>query len=134
MIVQASVDVRNGMIDSVENTIGTIPTLEIREGAIPASTATADTGTLLGTMTLASDWMLDAGSGQKLKSGDFKVDSAVATGTASYWRVIRDGGGCDLQGDITGLAGDGSMKLQNVNVVTSQSIVLSSFTMVAGNS
>lgn len=132
-IVQADDGVRNAMLDGVESHIGVSPTLEIRAGTMPASCATADSGSLLGTMNLPSDWMQNAALGQKLKSGDFKFDSAVGAGTATYWRLRDGSNNCKLQGDVTGLAGDGSMKLQNVSVTIGQAVILSSFTMVASN-
>ena len=69
MALQLSAAVRNAMLDAIETTIGTSAVLKIRTGAAPASVATADSGTVLATLTLPSDWMAAASSGSKAKSG-----------------------------------------------------------------
>jgi hypothetical protein len=60
MTVQQSVTVRNAKLDAVETAIGVSPVLKIRTGAPPANCAAADTGTVLATCTLPSDWMAAA--------------------------------------------------------------------------
>jgi hypothetical protein len=57
MALQLSVAVRNAMLDAIETAIGTSAVLKIRTGAAPASVATADSGTVLATLTLPSDWL-----------------------------------------------------------------------------
>jgi hypothetical protein len=69
MTIQLSTSARNAQLDALETTVGTTPILRIRTGAMPASCATADSGTVLATMTLPSDWMAAAASGIKAKSG-----------------------------------------------------------------
>lgn len=86
MALQYSVGVRNAKLDAVETTIGTAPILEIRSGAPPADCATADSGTLLASMTLPSDWMAAAASGQKAKSGNCSV--AVKPGSSSWFILM----------------------------------------------
>ena len=44
------------MTVAIETTIGTAPVLKIRSGSAPADVATADSGTVLATLTLPSDW------------------------------------------------------------------------------
>jgi hypothetical protein len=51
MAIQLSVGVRNAMLDAVESTIGTSAVLKIRTGAQPATVATADSGTVLATLS-----------------------------------------------------------------------------------
>ncbi len=65
MALQLSAAVRNAMLDAIETTIGTSAVMKIRTGAPPASVATADSGTVLATLTLPSDWMAAASSGSK---------------------------------------------------------------------
>mgnify|MGYP007013257794 FL=1 len=67
MSVQLSTAIRNAMLDAIEDTVGTSAILEIRSGAQPANCAAADSGTLLASMSLASDWMSNASSGAKDK-------------------------------------------------------------------
>lgn len=60
MALQYSTAVRNARLDVVESTIGTSAVLKIRTGAEPANCGTADSGTVLASCTLPSDWMAAA--------------------------------------------------------------------------
>ena len=57
MALQYGITVKNARLDAIETTIGTSPILKIRSGSVPATPATADSGTVLATLTLPSDWM-----------------------------------------------------------------------------
>ncbi len=56
MSVQFSVAVRNARLDAIETQIGVSAVLKIRTGAAPVTCATADSGTVLATMSLPVDW------------------------------------------------------------------------------
>lgn len=131
MAIQLSVSVRNARLDQIESTIGTSAILYIRSGAAPADCATADSGTLLATITLPSDWMAAAASGAKAKSGTWSV-AASASGTAAHFR-IKDSTGttCHLQGTV-GTSGT-DMIIDNTSVNSGQTITISSFTLTDGN-
>lgn len=100
MALQFSVATRNGMLDAIETAIGTSAVLKIRTGAQPATCATADSGTVLATINLASDWAAAASGGTKALSGLPVSDtSADASGTAAHWRLYAsDGTTCHAQG------------------------------------
>ena len=57
MAIQYSVAVNNARLDAIESTTGTAPILRIFSGSQPANCATADSGTLLCSITLPTDWM-----------------------------------------------------------------------------
>ena len=134
MTLQISVAVRNAMLDTIESTISTSAVLKIRTGAQPANCAAADTGTVLATMSLPSDWMAAANAGSKALSGTWQDASADATGTAAHFRVYAsDGTTCHMQGSITATGAGGDMTLDNTSVAAGQSITISSFTLTAGN-
>lgn len=134
MTVQLSTAARNARLDSIETTIGTAPILEIRSGAPPADCATADSGTLLASMTLPSDWAAAASSGSKAKSGTWQDASANATGTAGHWR-LKDSGGttCHAQGTVTATGGGGDMTLDNTSIASGQPVTINTFTLTDGN-
>lgn len=116
------------MADAIESTIGTSPTLEIRTGAVPANAAAADSGTLLGTMTLPSDWLAAASSGVKALAGSWTT-TAGATGTASHFRIKSSGGTVHAQGTITATGGGGDLTLTSVSIsFVGQQITATSFT------
>lgn len=134
MTIQLSVAVRNARLDALESTIGTAAVLKIRSGAAPADVATADSGTVLATLTLPSDWMSAASSGSKAKSGTWSDSAADATGTAAHFRVYAsDGTTQHLQGTVTLTAGGGDMTVDNTSFVSGQSFTITSFTLTDGN-
>src|ERR1043165_3205773 len=102
MTMQYSTSVRNARLDVVESTIGVSAILKIRTGAPPVNCAAADSGTVLATVNLPSDWMLAASAGGKSKSGTWQDVSADAAGTAGHFRIYDSGGStCHLQGTCT---------------------------------
>lgn len=131
MAFQYSVTVRNALLDSIETTISTAPTLEIRSGAAPANCAAADSGTVLATMTLPSDWMAAASAGAKALAGSWQDASADATGTAGHFR-IKAGATCHIQGTVTATGGGGDMTLDSVSITASQQVTITAFTLTAG--
>lgn len=134
MTLQYSVAVRNAKLDQVETTIGTAPVLKIRTGAAPANCAAADSGTVLATLTLPSDWMAAAASGSKAKSGTWEDASADASGTAAHWRLYAsDGTTCHAQGTVTATGGGGDMTVDNVVFAAAQDFTVTGFTLTAGN-
>ena len=134
MTLQISVAVRNAMLDTIESTVGTGAVLKIMTGAQPANCAAEDTGTVLATLTLPSDWMAVAANGTKAKSGTWEDASADDTGTAAHWRIYAsDGTTCHMQGTITATGGGGDMTLITTSITSGQPITISSFTLTAGN-
>lgn len=131
MTAQYSVAARNAALDAIETAIGTAPTLEIRTGAAPANCAAADSGTVLATMTLPSDWMAAAVAGAKALSGTWQDTSADATGTAAHFR-IKQGATCHLQGTVTATGGGGDITLNNVSIAVTQAVNITGFTLTAG--
>lgn len=135
MSLQYSVAVRNAQLDAVESTIGTSAVLKIRTGAPPASCATADSGTVLATLSLPSDWMAAASAGSKALSGTWQDTSADNSGTAGHFRVYAsDGTTCGIQGTVTATGGGGDMTLDNAVLASGQSFSIATFTITAGNS
>lgn len=134
MAVQLSVSVRNARLDAIETTIGTSAVLKIRTGAAPADVATADSGTVLATLSLPSDWLAAASSGSKAKSGTWQDTSADATGTAAHFRIYAsDGTTAHLQGTVTATGGGGDLTLDNTSIAIGQSVTITSFSLTDGN-
>ncbi|MGQ3299648.1 hypothetical protein [Reyranella sp.] len=133
MAVQLSVAARNARLDAIETTIGTTPTLEIRTGAAPASCAASDSGTVLATFTLPSDWMAAASSGAKaIANGPWQDTSADASGTAAHFRIKASGGTVHLQGTVG--QGSGDLSLDNTTIVAGQTVSITAFTLTDANS
>lgn len=134
MSVQLSVTVRNARLDAIETAVGTAPVLKIRSGSAPATCATADSGTVLASLTLPSDWMAAASSGAKAMSGTWQDASADNTGTAAHFRLYAsDGTTCHMQGTVTATGGGGDMTVDNTSFASGQSFTITSFTLTDGN-
>lgn len=137
MAVQLSTAVRNARLDSIETTIGTSAVLKIRTGAQPANVAAADSGTVLATFSLPSDYFAAAASGAKALAGTWSDSSADATGVAGHWRMYAsDGTTAHMQGTVTdtGQGGDLTINTTDEAITVGQSITITSFTLTDGNS
>lgn len=134
MTLQYSVTVRNAKLDAVETAIGTSAVLKIRTGAAPANCGTADSGTVLATCSLPSDWMAAASSGTKAKSGTWEDTSADNSGTAAHFRIYAsDGTTCHAQGTVTATGGGGDLTVDNTSFASAQAFTITGFTLTAGN-
>ena len=135
MALQYSDAIRNAQLDAIESTAGVSAILKIRTGAPPADCATADSGTVVATLNLPSDYMAAAASGSKAKNGTWEDTSADATGTAAHWRLYEsDGTTVVAQGTVTGTGGGGDMEVSNTSFASGQAFTVTTFTISAGNS
>jgi hypothetical protein len=134
MPLQMSVAVRNARLDAIETATGTSAILRIRSGTVPANCAAADTGTVLATLNLPSDWMAGAASGVKALLGTWQDTSADAAGTAGHFRIYDSGGTvCHLQGTVTATGGGGDITLDNVSIALAQQVSITSFSITEAN-
>ena len=134
MAVQHSESVRNARLDAIETTIGTAPVLRIRSGAKPANCAASRTGTILATLTLPSDWLANAASGSKAKSGTWQDLSADNAGTAGHYEIMdTTSTTCHEQGTITATGGGGDMELDNTVLAAGQEFTVTAYSLTEGN-
>ena len=135
--LQYSTTVNNARLDSIETTIGTVPVIEVRTGAMPANCAAAATGNVLVQQALPSDWFAAASGGVKaIGSGPWALTalSNIATSNAGYFRInLGSPSDCHIQGDITATGGGGAMTLDNISIAASQAVSVTSFSITAGN-
>lgn len=135
MALQFSVAARNARLDAFETTVGTAAILRLRTGAQPATCATADAGTVLAEMTLASDWMNNAAAGAKTLLGTWQDAAANAAGTAAHFRIYDSAGTtCHAQGTVTISGGGGDLTLDNNVLAVGQQVNITSFTLTDANS
>lgn len=88
--MQFGTTARNNMIDQFVSLVGASPKLRFMTGSMPATPATAQSGTQLFELSLPSTWMNAASSGQATKAGTWSGTSA-ATGTIGYARLLNSG-------------------------------------------
>ena len=132
MSLQFSDAVRNARLDAIETAIGVSAVLKIRTGAPPANCAAADSGTVLATVNLPSDWMAAASGASKAKSGTWQDASADASGTAAHFRLYAsDGTTCHAQGTVGTSGAD--MIVDNTSLNSGQSFTVNTFTIQEAN-
>lgn len=132
MAIQLSAAVRNARLDAIETQIGVSAVLKIRSGAAPADCATADSGTVLASITCPSDWAAAASAGSKAKSGAWSDSSADNAGTAAHFRLYAsDGTTCGMQGTVG--QGSGDLSLDNTTIAAGQTVTINTFTLTDGN-
>lgn len=131
MTIQLSIAVRNAMLDSIESTIGTAAVVKLRTGSQPANAAAADSGTVVASYTLASDWAAAASSGSKSFSNTPLDDSSADnSGTIAHYRVYAsDGTTCHMQGTVTATGGGGDMVVDNTVVTAGQDVKILSWSI-----
>lgn len=134
MTLQLSVAVKNGQLNSIETTVGTSAIIKIRTGSVPASITDSDSGTVLSTINLPSDWLAAASGGSISKQGTWEDSSADATGTAGHFRLYAsDGTTVHMQGTVTATGGGGDLELDNTSIAATQKVTITTFTLTAGN-
>lgn len=119
------------MMDAIETATGTAAVLKIRTGAQPATCATADSGTVVATISLASDWAAAASGGTKAWSSLPVTDaSADNSGTAAHFRLYAsDGTTCHIQGTV-GVSGT-DMIVDSVSFTAGQTFNVTAWTFTA---
>lgn len=131
---QFATSLRNAILEAIESDVGTGPIIKIRSGSKPTNVSDADSGTVLATLNLPSDWLGAASSGTKSKAGTWEDSSADNSGTAGHWRLYAsDGTTCKMQGTVTATGGGGTMELNNTTLVSGQPFTITSAIFSAGN-
>lgn len=134
MTIKLSTAVRNARLDAIETAIGASAVLKIRSGSVPANISDADSGTVLATLNLPSDWMAAASGGAKALAGTWQDTSADAGGTAGHFRIYAsDGTTQHIQGTVTATGGGGDLTLDNIVLASGQTVSITSFTLTDGN-
>lgn len=132
MTLQFSTALRNNLLDGMEATVGASAVLKVFTGSVPANCAAADSGTVLATVSLPSDWMAAASAGSKAKSGTWQDASADNTGTAGYYRIYDSGvTTCHLQGTVTITGGGGDMTVDSVSFTAGQTFTVVNYSWTA---
>ena len=133
--IQLSVACRNRRLDSIETECSTSAVLRLRTGSLPSSCGAANSGTVVSTITLTSDWAAAASNGSKaFNNTPFSDTSAALGGTLGHFRLYQtDGTTCVMQGDITATGGGGALTVDNTSVNQGQQITITSWTITDGN-
>lgn len=132
MALQFSTTLRNNLCGVFPTTLGGSEKIKVFTGAAPANCAAADTGTELFEWDLASsgDWGSPSGGAISLAGLTLTI-TAIAGGTAGYFRMYDSGAVCHMQGTVTATGGGGDAQMNNTTVTNGQTINLTAFTLTA---
>lgn len=135
MALKYSAEVKNAKLDAIETTVGASANLVLWTGAPPATTATANSGSIVSVIVLPADWMAAASGGSKAKNGTWSDASADGAGTVGHFRIYNAATPtrCDIQGTVSNTGDGGDMTLDNNVVGAGQSITINTFTLTSGN-
>lgn len=105
-------------------------TVKIYTGTQPASANDAIGGaTLLVTFTLSDPSFGAASAGAVTLAGTPKSASAVATGTAGWFRLETSTPGTVIDGSVTATGGGGDMTVDNTSITSGQTVNLTGGTV-----
>lgn len=93
-------------------------TIKIYTGAQPANPATAPTGTLLGTFTLADPAFGAPSNGSRTIGGTPIETTGVADGTAGWFRAADQSGDAVMDGTVSATGGGGNLEINTTAITT----------------
>jgi len=121
---------RNAMLDAITTRAGNAALLRIYDGTRPATGGTATT--MLAELTCGTPFAAGA-SGGVLTLGAITQDaSANATGTATWFRIVKADGTTHVLDGNVGTSGS-DLNLTTTSIVATQPVSVSSFTITEGN-
>ena len=128
--VQISTAARNAACDALTALldVGGTGTIEIRTGAQPATPATADSGTLLATLTFAATAFGAAATGVCTAAAISSV-SAGDTGTAGHFRMKNNAGTVVLQGTCGLNSGTFDLEFDDTSIISGGTVDITAFTI-----
>lgn len=126
MAIQLGTAMRNARIGQLQTIIGASGVLKVFTGSAPANPGTADSGSLLATITLPASFLTSSG-GVTTLAGTWS-NTASGTGTAGYFRMYDGSAVCHVQGNVTS-----DLILNNASIASGQTVSVTSFAMTDGN-
>lgn len=121
---------RNAMLDAITTSAGASALLRIYDGARPATGGAATT--LLAELTCNATFAPAASGGVLTLNAITQDSSANATGTATWFRIVKaDGTTFVLDGNV-GTSGS-DLNLTTTSIVATQPVSVTSFTITEAN-
>jgi hypothetical protein len=104
-------------------------TIQIRTGGAPANPAAADSGTLLGTLTMSDPAFGSSSSGTATAAAITSDTSADASGDTGHFRVKDSSGNVIFQGTAGNSGDTPDLVFDNKSVVAGGTVSISSLTV-----
>jgi hypothetical protein len=133
MTISFSTIVRNARLDAIESAIGASPVIKLRTGNAPVRCSDADSGTVLVTYSLESDWSPAAASAAKSMINTHIGGQATATGTPGHYRMYDSSGVCHMQGTVGLTVNQFDMIVDKVSIEAGQNVNIISWVITDGN-
>jgi hypothetical protein len=130
MTLGYDVSIRNAQLDAVTTRAGASALLRIYDGSRPATGGTATT--LLAELTCNATFAPAASSGVLTLNAITQDSSANATGTATWFRIVKSDGTTYVVDGSVGTSG-ADLNLNSTSITSGGSVAVTSFTITAGN-
>lgn len=132
MTISFTTATRNARADAITTTLGSSPTLRVYDGTPPASAnAALSSNTLLVTLPMSAT-AFPAASSAALTANAITTTNAAATGTASFFRLIKSDGTTVVAQGTVGTSG-ADLNLNTTALVSGGPVACSSFVFTEGN-
>ena len=126
------VSIRNVMLDAITTRAGNAALLRIYDGTRPATGAAITTQVLLAELTCGTPFAAGAAAGVLTLGAITQDASANATGTATWFRIVKaDGTTFVLDGNV-GTSGS-DLNLTTTSITITQPVQVTSFVITEGN-
>lgn len=130
MTIALDVSIRNAAVDAITTRAGNGALLRIYDGSRPASGGTATTK--LAELTCGTPFASSGSSGVLTLSAITADSSADATGTATWFRIVKSDGTTFVMDGSIGTSGS-DLNLNTTSIVSGANVSISSATFTAGN-
>lgn len=124
------VSIRNVMLDAITTRAGASALLRLYDGSRPATGGTATT--LLAELTCNATFAPGASSGVLTLNAITQDSSANASGTATWFRIVKSDGTTFVMDGNVGTSGSDLNLVTNV-IVATQPVSVTSFVITEGN-
>lgn len=121
---------RDAMLDAITTQAGNAALLRIYDGSRPATGGTATT--LLAELTCGTPFAAAAVNGVLTLSAITQDSSANATGTATWFRIVKSDGTTHVMDGNVGTSGS-DLNLTTTSIVSGQPVSVTSFVITEGN-
>ena len=127
-----SASLKNAKLDQITSKVGASGLLRIYDGSQPASPDTAVTSqTKLAELTTNASAFAGSASGGVLTANAVSSANAVASGTASWFRLCKSDATAVIDGTV-GTSGT-DLIIDNTSINSGQQVSVSSLTITSGN-
>jgi len=130
MALAYDVSIRNAMLDAITTRAGSSALLRIYDGSRPATGGTATTK--LAELTCNATFAPSATGGVLTLNSITQDASADATGTATWFRIVKSDGTTFVLDGSVGTSGS-DLNLTTTSIVATQPVSITSFVITEGN-